>query len=169
MAFKEINYPQKGISFKTKRILIREEVLLWWTETKFKKKKKNLTEAWISQWNSVLCYYCKIKIKQILTNQKREVTLILPPFLNLLKCTLYGLPGHYYQDFLKIDFKRICNISIISSVTRRIQKHCLVSMMEIENNNFLKEIQCEVYERNKKIAVVAKIIISYPFAGYLFT
>lgn len=41
----------------------------------------------------------KIKIKQILTNQKREVTLILPPFLNLLKCTLYGLPGHYYQDF----------------------------------------------------------------------
>lgn len=87
-----------------------------------KKKQKNLTEAWISQWNSVLCYYCKIKIKQILTNQKREVTLILPPFLNLLKCTLYGLPGHYYQDFLKIDFKRICNISIISSVTRRIQK-----------------------------------------------
>lgn len=117
----------------------------------------------------MLCYYCKIKIKQILTNQKREVTLILPPFLNLLKCTLYGLPGNYYQDFLKIDFKRICNISIISSVTRRIQKHCLVSMMEIENNNFLKEIQCEVYERNKKIAVVAKIIISYPFAGYLFT
>lgn len=71
--------------------------------------------------------------------------------------------------FQKLTFKRICNILIISSVARRIQKHCLVSMMEIENNNFLKKIQCEVYERNKKIAVVAKITISYPFAGYLFT